>query len=608
MPLALILASSWLELLTFRELANEIGESLDILESGLRDLPERQRSVRATFEYSWGRLADEEQTIFSRLAIFRGGFSRRAAQQVAGAGLRDLRILLEKSLITAEGPDRYAVHELLRQFAEEKLEAAGQAGTIRDAHSRYYLQALAEKEIDLKGRRQLEALWEIEVDLGNVRAAWDYALDAGNWQEIDVALEGLSLYHYIHSKNQDGWSLLTRALAQLDTLQTTGSGDAGATSKRLAPQAEEWAGLWARLVSRAGMLQAQFATSAPESERELQRSLAIAHDLDDLPQIAHTCLALGHYHSRSSGDYAQAASYFSRSLELYRALGDDFFVAHLLHRVGYALEPLEGLEPFLSYTSQSLALAQQIGDLADAGNALGNLGAAVISKGDYDGAKAYLSDALAIYTQMPHREGMAHNLIHLALLEFLDGQMEQARGWATESYVLAKETVSWVSTAYSLAVLSILATVADCDCEKGRQLATQNQTRSSNLFGDFSGHWSHAAALAGLDRSDEAFRQLQAGLRFCTDGDWQAIITWTLPIFAIIYAQKDQPYRAAELLGLFFNHPMSPLGWAEKWPLLSETQERLEAALGEDGYKAAWDAGRELDLSKTAESLLHDEI
>ena len=79
MPLAIVLAAGWLELLSLEEITEEISHSLDILESETRDLPERQRSVRAAFDYSWKRLAPPDQRVLEKLSVFRGGFSRRAA-------------------------------------------------------------------------------------------------------------------------------------------------------------------------------------------------------------------------------------------------------------------------------------------------------------------------------------------------------------------------------------------------------------------------------------------------------------------------------------------------------------------------------------------------
>ena len=98
-PLALELAAAWVDMLSLDEIASELQQGLDILETELRDVPARQRSVRASLDYSWRLLDEAEQVIFAQLSIFRGGFTRAAVQEVTGASLRQLSNLLNKSLI-----------------------------------------------------------------------------------------------------------------------------------------------------------------------------------------------------------------------------------------------------------------------------------------------------------------------------------------------------------------------------------------------------------------------------------------------------------------------------------------------------------------------------
>lgn len=588
MPLALVLAAGWLELLTFEEVAAEIAISLDILESEARDMPERQRSVRAAFDYSWQRLGANDQQAFSRLAVFRGGFSRRAAQQVAGAGLRTLRTLLEKSLITAEGSDRYTVHELLRQFAEEKLEAAGQDGPIRDAHSRYYFEAVAQREVDLKGRRQLQALQEIEVDLDNVRAAWLWAIERGDERGINQALESLSLFFYMRTRTAEGYALFQQAL-QPQALDRP----RGDTSRRF----------WGRLTARLGLLQSQFAKSAPEIEEAVRKNLAMAEANDDETELAYSHLALGHYYSRVSGDYRQALNHFEQSLKLYRRLGDLYYVAHTLHRIGYCHGNATGNEKFTRYTRQSLQLARQIGDLSDASIALGNLGSNSFADGDYAGAESYFREAITLSQQMGNRQALAQALIQLGLKQTLSGRLEEAQELAVEGMVIAKDVVYTLSQVYGLAVMSLCASL-DSDYEAGRRLAAESKELFTNHFGNFLRLWAQATTLVGLGQTERAWQQTRVALGIAYRWRWNAVITWPLPVLGVILAKQGHAERAVEILGLYFNHPLKPSGWAEKWPLQSKWREQLKESLGEDRYQAAWEQGQSLDLLATVETFL----
>src|SRR5438046_604753 len=115
MPLGILLAAAWVGVLSVQEVANEIQKSLDFLETDQRDLPERQRSLRAAFDYSWKLLTEQERQAFTRLSVFRGSFTREAAQQVSEATLKALMALVNKSLLRRDAStDRYEIHELLR--------------------------------------------------------------------------------------------------------------------------------------------------------------------------------------------------------------------------------------------------------------------------------------------------------------------------------------------------------------------------------------------------------------------------------------------------------------------------------------------------------------
>ena len=124
MPLGLVLAAAWTEILSPTEIAEKIEQSLDFLETDLQDMPERQRSIRAVIDHSWGLLTERQREGFQALSVFRGGFTHQVAQRVTGASLRDLKGLVDRSLVQRTPTGRYDVHELLRQYLKEKLHAS----------------------------------------------------------------------------------------------------------------------------------------------------------------------------------------------------------------------------------------------------------------------------------------------------------------------------------------------------------------------------------------------------------------------------------------------------------------------------------------------------
>ena len=146
MPLGLVLAAAWLQLLSPAEIATEIEKGLDFLSAELRDLPTRQRSVQAIFAHSWQMMTQAEQTVLSKLSVFRGGFTREAAEAVTGANLRILLALVNKSLLQRSAENgRFSIHELLRQFASDKLSQLDKVDEASLAHGRYFAQLLKQE-------------------------------------------------------------------------------------------------------------------------------------------------------------------------------------------------------------------------------------------------------------------------------------------------------------------------------------------------------------------------------------------------------------------------------------------------------------------------------
>jgi predicted ATPase/DNA-binding SARP family transcriptional activator len=216
LPLGIELAASWLQMLSPHEIAQEIQRSYDFLSASFRNLPPRHRSMKAMFESSWERLSASEAHTLCRLAIFRGGFDRPSALHVAQAELPVLLALVNKSLIRRTSDGRYDIHELLRQFAEEKLSADTNAyQTTRTHHSHYYAKRIEALDIDLKGAKQAETLNTLERDMGNFRAGWSWACLQQEVPQLNRLLSIFTLYFLMRSRSQEIRELCEEALTHL---------------------------------------------------------------------------------------------------------------------------------------------------------------------------------------------------------------------------------------------------------------------------------------------------------------------------------------------------------------------------------------------------------
>lgn len=215
MPLAIVLGAAQMGFLTPEELLAECQANLDLLESVWADLPERQRGVRAIFTYSWQQLDEGLKQIFQKLAVFQSGFTLAAARQVVGASITQIRRLCGQSLLLQVGPDRYQLHELLRQFGAEKLTASGEAQSVQERYMQFYLAWLAEKSDALQGVQPFATVVALNPDFNNFRQAWLYAVEQQAVPSFVKSYQGLTLYYRLQGLYQEGADIFGAAAQAL---------------------------------------------------------------------------------------------------------------------------------------------------------------------------------------------------------------------------------------------------------------------------------------------------------------------------------------------------------------------------------------------------------
>jgi predicted ATPase len=208
------------------DIAAEIQRNLDFLATTLHNVPERQRSIRATFDYCWRSLGEKEGSVFKRLSVFRGGFKREAAERVAGASLTTLTGLTDKSFLRWAPDGRYYMHELLRQYAAEQLVLSPEdVAQAYDAHCAFYTDFLNKRLEDLQGGRQREAVAEIAAELENIRAAWQWAVELANVAAIEKSREALGLFFQFQGRYLEATRALEKAVECLRREEITASNE-----------------------------------------------------------------------------------------------------------------------------------------------------------------------------------------------------------------------------------------------------------------------------------------------------------------------------------------------------------------------------------------------
>jgi predicted ATPase/DNA-binding SARP family transcriptional activator len=579
MPLAIILAVSWIETLSLKELADTIADNIDILASEQRDLPPRQRSIRAAFEASWQRLSPTNQAVFSKLFVFRGGFNRDAAQIIAGADIFILRTFIEKSLIFPVGSDRYELHELLRQFAEQKLADTGGIEQVQQAHSKYYLDTLNSLEADVKGQRQADAFKEINLDLKNITQAWFWALGQAYFAWVDSALESLTVFCYYFSRGNEGHELFTAAREKSFTSNNNH--------------------FWGRLLVRHAWLKSEYGIKADSIEADLDQSWAIFKQLDDQREIALLSLARGFFQIRIYDDIDTGMQEFEQAFQIYQALDERFYLTILLGRIGYCqVDPTA----WFHYINQSLTLALETGNHYEALSAQGNLGAMFTNMGDILSAEQFFCEAQETASRIGALHDIYYTSNYLAFTGFLQGDLDQMKRYlpSREDIVIGKVTTTLIAA--TLAIRALLAIVSG-EIEISEQLARQSLELQSNKRTELLAYW--ALAIVAMDRDNlaEASHWLSAYYQQPNITLYPGVMTRPLPVVALFLARSGQPTRAAQILSLATNHPASQIGWLNHWHIGVNLASELEQRLGKVDFQEQWDLGMGLDLAKTVNLL-----
>jgi predicted ATPase/DNA-binding CsgD family transcriptional regulator len=541
MPLALELAASWTKTLACAVIADQIQRNLDFLATNLRNVPERQRSMRAVFEQSWKLLPAEEQEVFKGLAVFRGGFSQEGAARVAKASLPILANLVDKSLLQVEGNGRYQIHELLRQYAAEQLVRSPENVTrVYDLHCSYYCEYLNQWHTDMKSGRQQEAARVIATDLENVRAAWQWAIQQTKVEEISQAADTLQYFFQFRSRYQEGAAAFEQAAQSLEN---------AAPDEQTSLTLAEVLVLQGWFCLRLGQLR--------QARAAFERSRAIYQELGQAPRPGTTTdplTGLGTL-ANISGDYAEAEKLGEEARRLHEAQADKTNLMDAYYVLNSAAFAQGHYEAAQQHAERAGALAREVNDRWMLAYILSDMGNIARALGDYTQARQHYQASYAIREGFNDPEGMAVALNHL-------GKM----AWLQEDYQAAEKLYQ-----------QSLAIYHDISDQGG--LAT-----SLNGLGN---------TACGLGDYQTAQQHFQQALQITAEIQFVPLTLTILSGIGELWWHIGQPERSVELLALVLHHPASG----------RETQARAqqclihyEAELSADEFVSAIRRGTSSDL------------
>lgn len=427
-PLGIVLAASWLESLSPRAISHEMQRDIDFLATDMADVPQRQRSLRAAFKHSWRLLSVREQEIFCQMSIFRGGFSRAAAQTITGAKLSDLQALVNKSLLQLSSDRRYEVHELLRQFAAEKLsERAVLATAVRERHTIYYCALLQQHTPNWHTAHQRDALADVTREANNIQVAWGWALQHEAWQRLYEAIDSWGSYHQWRGLRENGEHFCQVICTKLEQWAATNPADAAAGYY-----------LWAKAMTWYGV----FASTTRLAAQRIQQSLALlAHselaEVDTRTIEAFALLSLGHW--LTDYDRREARLYLEKSLHLQEALKLSWAIAASLRGLGYLDWASGDYSSALQRLERSLAICQELGDEWEEIGVLGVLGWLYLHMGRLEDSEQLRHRAIDLSQQLNDRSSIATQMALLVFSIGWQGRFEEGQQWAEKGISTSRE-------------------------------------------------------------------------------------------------------------------------------------------------------------------------
>jgi len=466
LPLGLELAGTWVRVMPVKEIAREIERNMDFLTTAARDVPQRHRSLHAVFDHSWNLLSEEESRVAQQLSVFRGGFTREAAEQVADAKLSCLSTLMDKTLVRRNHTRRFDMHELIRQYSALRLDANGQNKNLTDRkHAEYHLRLLEQSEPGLRSHRQKETLAELSLEIDNIRTAWNFAVTNCEIDLLRHATGPLYYFYELHQYFQEAETLYRRgaemARAQLGQLDVDLEAAQrarleGALGDMLAHQGfflfrsghnREAMDMYRAAITLLRPLEETYALTYTlahcgilnwaigehdEAVSNLQESWGLSGSLKH-PWLRAVSLGFLGAVLHDRGDYDVAHERFQQAMALCNEMKDPYIMLLMGTMFSRNAQMLDSLTEAQSLLLENLQIARESGNRWGIGLGLEQLAASAQATGDHAEARRMLEESVAIYREVGDLWSLSRVLNEAGKFAFEQGDDARARQYFKEA-------------------------------------------------------------------------------------------------------------------------------------------------------------------------------
>ena len=450
MPLGIEIASSWVRTLSCKEIVQEIEKNLDFLSTSLRDMPERHRSLRAIFDSSWDLLTKQEQEAFMKLSVFRSSFTREAAENVTGVSLAILTALIDKSLLHRDSSGRYKILEILRKYAEAKLDENPKIkDNIYNLLSRYYADFLHRREKHSEIEEEKNALEDIGEEIENIRVAWRWALEHNREEDIEKSMGALFNFYDRRGRYREAEEMFGYGVNKLQKGERN-----KIIGKMLLHQG--WFSFRLGNLKKAKIL--------------IEKSLTVFSDLNLRKEMSYALRYKGMM-LIELGNYADAKECITEGLNISKDIKDKEGIASSYNYLGAAYY-VEDLNKSKEFFQEGLKIYTEIGHHKGISGALSNLGGIEYYQGNYRKAKELFNESLTISQKMGVKKSMANTLANIGVVANALGDYDEARQLLSKSVKINKEIGDRLGMASAICNMADIYK-QDEDYKKAEELFTE---------------------------------------------------------------------------------------------------------------------------------------